>query len=73
MIPGFIIEEIRKREQKEQSRPEVQPTLDIPLIPREKPPDADDEPDKDRGVTVIELFHAPAMGGGYPVYTSSSL
>ncbi len=53
MLPPFIIEQIRKREQEEQARYE-QPQLEIPLPqPRPKRDVPEDEPN--RGVIVVDL------------------
>ena len=54
MLPPFIIEQIRRREEEERARHE-QPQLDIPL---ERPvPRAPQRPDEqgDRGVVIIDL------------------
>lgn len=54
MLPPFIIDQIRKREE-EDLRPE-QPRIEIPLpLPRKKEsaPKSDDD---QRGVVVIDLF-----------------
>jgi len=53
LLPPFIIEQIRKREE-EQARPEHQPViqLPIPLAPRRTNHEAED---RDRGVIVIDL------------------
>ena len=53
MLPPFIIEQIRKREQEEQARYE-QPQLELPIPRREPKPDVpDDEPH--RGVVILDL------------------
>ena len=58
MLPPFIIEQIRKREEEERARYDEQPQLDLP-IPRPMAPMAprreerDDEPN--RGVIILEL------------------
>ncbi len=58
MLPPFIIEQIRRREEQERrERAAEQPRLDLPLerpasAPR-RPELADDEPE--RGVIVIDL------------------
>jgi hypothetical protein len=57
MLPPFIIEQIRKREEEERARYEQQPQLDLP-IPRPMPPMSPrrDETDEDnRGVIILEL------------------
>jgi hypothetical protein len=54
MLPPFIIEQIRKREQEEQARHE-QPQLELPLPPRREPKrDVEDEPN--RGVIILDLL-----------------
>lgn len=54
MLPPFIIEQIRKREEEERKQYE-QPQLELPITPapRQKPPAVDEE-DK-RGVIILEL------------------
>ncbi len=54
MLPPFIIEQIRRREEQERARPE-QPQLEIPAepVPRPKPPAADEA--AERGVFIIDL------------------
>jgi hypothetical protein len=56
MLPDFIIEQIRRREEAERRRREErQPRLELPLdvIPpaRHRP----DDDDRDRGVIVVDL------------------
>ncbi len=55
MLPPFIIEQIRKREEQERKQYE-QPQLELPLAPR-GPPRRREEADEgsQRGVTIIEL------------------
>ncbi len=55
MLPPFIIEQIRKREEEERKRYE-QPQLDLPLAPPgpTKRRDESDEAPK-RGVIIVEL------------------
>ncbi|HXN30916.1 MAG TPA: hypothetical protein VN894_03600 [Polyangiaceae bacterium] len=54
MLPPFIIEQIRRREEQERVRPE-QPRLEIPLDqPAPRAPKAPDE-NGDRGVVIIDL------------------
>ncbi len=55
MLPPFIIEQIRKREEQERRRYE-QPQLDLPLSPP-GPPRRRDETDErgERGVVIVEL------------------
>ncbi len=55
MLPPFIIEQIRRREEQERVRDD-QPRLELPLHPpasRRKPPASEDA---ERGVVVIELL-----------------
>lgn len=57
MLPPFIIEQIRQREEKERAhREEQRPRLELPLdrlpAPRRAP---DEEDDANRGVIVIDL------------------
>ena len=57
MLPPFIIEQIRRREEDEARRgQENQPRLDLPLDafpPR--PARDDDDDDEDRGVVILDL------------------
>jgi hypothetical protein len=55
MLPPFIIEQIRKR-QEEEKRPEIRPAIELPVAP--SPPARrvrQDAEDADRGVIVIDL------------------
>jgi hypothetical protein len=57
MLPPFIIEQIRKREEEERKRYE-QPQLDLPLAPPgQGPSKRRDEKDEgaQRGVIIVEL------------------
>jgi hypothetical protein len=59
MLPPFIIEQIRQREEKERARQEDnrRPRLELPLdrmpAPRREP--AEEEDDPNRGVVVIDF------------------
>jgi hypothetical protein len=55
MLPGFIIDQIRQREEEEQAKRHV-PQIELPLpVPEgSKPPERDDE--SDRGVLIIDLL-----------------
>ena len=57
MLPPFIIEQIRQREEQERLRHErQQPRLELPLEiyqPARRP--QDDEEEVERGVTILEL------------------
>ena len=55
MLPPFIIEQIRKREQEERVRYE-QPQLDLPLAPMRSPKPAEDGDHERRGVIILELL-----------------
>ncbi len=55
MLPPFIIEQIRRREEQERARPE-QPRVDIPVIrPPAVTPTAQEEKGE-RGVIIIDLL-----------------
>jgi len=58
MLPPFIIEQIRRREQRERERQEnSQPRVQVPIEPL--PITIDDsvtEDDSDRGVVVVDLM-----------------
>jgi hypothetical protein len=55
MLPPFIIEQIRRREEQERARPE-QPQLEIPYDPGPaRSPRAPEEPGE-RGVVIIDLM-----------------
>ncbi len=63
MLPPFIIEQIRKREEEEHRRRIVdQPRLELPIEYPAVPParrterDIDDDEDRRRGVVVVELI-----------------
>lgn len=55
MLPPFIIEQIRQREeQARRDRQAEQPRLELPMeMPRPEPVGRDDEPE--RGVVVVDL------------------
>jgi len=54
MLPPFIIEQIRKREQ-EDLRPEQRPAIELPIMPPIRRTDREDADEADRGVIVIDL------------------
>jgi hypothetical protein len=59
MLPPFIIEQIRQREEKERERRErerPQPRLELPLdrYPSRRPPEPDEE-EPNRGVIILDL------------------
>jgi hypothetical protein len=54
MLPPFIIEQIRKREEEERARYE-QPQLELPIErPRPRAPEKSDD-DVSRGVIILDL------------------
>ena len=57
MLPPFIIEQIRQREQQERQKREAeQPRLELPIdvhMPVRRPPE--DEEEAERGVTILDL------------------
>ena len=59
MLPPFIIEQIRQREEKERERREgEQPRLEIPVdrYPSRRPAQSDvEDDDPNRGVIILEL------------------
>ena len=55
MLPGFIIDQIRQREEEEQAeRPNPQIELHLPLPEGLKAPERDEE--SDRGIVIIDLL-----------------
>ncbi len=54
MLPPFIIEQIRKREQDE-LRPEQRPAIELPIMPPVRRTDREDADEANRGVIVIDL------------------
>jgi hypothetical protein len=60
VLPPFIIEQIRQREERERARQDEQPRLELP-IPRRphqnRAPvqDADEGPGPDRGVVILDI------------------
>ena len=58
MLPPFIIDQIRRREEDERRRGELdRPRLELPLdLYHPAPvPNEDDEPQDDRGVIILDL------------------
>ena len=60
MLPPFIIEQIRQREDRERERRESdrnQPRLEIPVdrYPPRSAPEPTDEDEPNRGVVILEL------------------
>ena len=60
MLPPFIIEQIRKREERERlRREESRPRLELPADDEKPPRDPqsdEDEEDAERGVVIVELM-----------------
>ena len=57
MLPPFIIEQIRRREEEDRSHREQQPVLELPLpAPRHPGEPSRGEDDTDRGVVIIDLM-----------------
>jgi hypothetical protein len=56
MLPGFIIDQIRQREEEEQAKRQGPHSIELPLPRREgsKPPERDEDPE--RGVIIIDLL-----------------
>lgn len=55
MLPPFIIEQIRQREERER-RNAPQPFLEIPLPPVVPPREPDERENGERGVVIIDLL-----------------
>ncbi|MSP25447.1 MAG: hypothetical protein EXR75_09840 [Myxococcales bacterium] len=59
MLPPFIIEQIRQREERERQRRDIsQPRVEIPVEqrPARPPSEIDAEDDPDRGVVIVDLM-----------------
>ncbi|MCL2724120.1 MAG: hypothetical protein FWD69_06740 [Polyangiaceae bacterium] len=59
MLPPFIIEQIRRREEEERKRHE-RPQLELPVSPAQRPPpkrreDREDPDQGQRGVVIVDL------------------
>jgi len=55
MLPGFIIEQIRQREEEEQAKRQIsQVELHLPIPEGSKPIERDD--DAERGILIIDLL-----------------
>jgi len=55
MLPPFIIERIREREQRERTHA-PQPYLELPLLPAREPREQREPEERDRGVVIIDLL-----------------
>jgi hypothetical protein len=55
MLPPFIIEQIRQREERER-RNAPQPFLELPVPPAHAPRDPREREESDRGVVIIDLM-----------------
>ena len=60
MLPPFIIEQIRQREERERRRQEnTRPRAHLPIEPRpaiRRDPEAAGDDDPDRGVVIVDLM-----------------
>jgi hypothetical protein len=59
MLPPFIIEQIRQREERERRRREDdRPRLELPIeqLPARPDESSGDEDDPDRGVVIVDLM-----------------
>lgn len=58
MLPPYIIEQIRQREERERQRQDIsQPRLELPLAPLPaRPMGSNEDDDPDRGVVVLDLM-----------------
>ena len=55
MLPGFIIDQIRQREEEEQAKRSIaQVELHLPVPEGSKTPDLDEE--SERGIVIIDLL-----------------
>jgi hypothetical protein len=54
VLPPFIIDQIRKREEQHKRRSD-QPTLELPVELPDGPRTEDDEEERDRGVVIVDL------------------
>jgi|JI10StandDraft_1071094.scaffolds.fasta_scaffold934488_2 hypothetical protein len=54
MLPPYIIEQIRRREV-EDSPPQPQPVVELPIAPRRSPMRESEPPGEQRGVIIIDL------------------
>ena len=54
MFPGFIIDQIRQREEKEKTKEWI-PQLELPVPAREGAPASDPDEESERGVVIIDL------------------
>jgi hypothetical protein len=57
MLPPFIIDQIRRREEEELRRRDEQPRLELPIdaFPPVRKRDEEAEDDRDRGVIILDL------------------
>lgn len=54
MLPPYIIEQIRRREEDE-ARPQQQPVIELPIPTRRAPLRESEPPGEQRGVIIIDL------------------
>ena len=57
LLPPFIIDQIRRREEEKDRREEQRPALELPQgpLPRRSDDAEEDEEERDRGVLIIDL------------------
>ena len=55
MFPGFIIDQIRQREEEEEQAKRWIPQLELPVPAREGAPMPDPDDESDRGIVIIDL------------------
>ncbi len=55
MLPSFIVEELKKREEDRRRKQEIQPTIELE-IPWAPPSEPKKDEDSDRGVVTFEFF-----------------
>ena len=57
MLPPFIIQQIRQREEKARKKAEQeQPRLELPIDHPAKSRDPEDDDDPERGVVIVDLM-----------------
>ena len=54
MLPPFIIEQIREREEKRKQAP--QPVVELPEYPEPLPSESQDTEESERGVVIIDVM-----------------
>ena len=54
MLPGFIIDQIRQREEEDRAKHRI-PQLELPVPAREGAPAPESDEESERGVVIIDL------------------